>query len=103
MSQTIQEKNKKETIETIQQLESRLTSALRTAYVRSQLQPDWIYLLSAQSIGQALTRWVYLRQYKSFVAKQMNLLAEKKRKHHELLQELEENKKVKTVKKRMQV
>lgn len=92
----IQEKNKRETIETIQQLESRLTSALRTAYVRSQLQPDWIYLLSSQSIGQALTRWVYLRQYKTYVAKQMNALAEKKRKHQELLQQLEENKKVKT-------
>jgi len=91
----IQEKNKIETTEAIQSLESRLTTGMRRAYVRSQLQPTWIYLLSSQSISQALTRWVYLRQYKSFVAGQLNALSEKKRKHHELLIQLEENKKQK--------
>ena len=93
----LQEKQKKETADAITQVETRLTHALRSAYVRSQLQPDWIYLLSAQSIGQALTRWVYLRQYKSYVSQQMHALAEKKRKHQELLNQLEENKRAKTL------
>lgn len=92
---TIQEKTRSETIESIGQLEGRLTGAMRSAYIRSQLQPSWIYLLSAQTISQALTRWVYLRQYKSFVAQQLNALAEKKQKAHELLMQLEENKKQK--------
>lgn len=94
---TVQEKNKQLVSQAIAQMESRLTHALRTSYVRSQLQPDWIYLLSAQTISQALVRWVYLRQYKSFVSTQLSALAEKRRKHQELLVQLEENKKVKTL------
>lgn len=93
----IQEKNTKETAEAIDVLETRLTHALRTTYIRSQLQPDWIYLLSSQSIGQALTRWVYLRQYKTFVSQQIHALAEKKQLHQKLLVELEQNKKEKTL------
>ncbi|HUR30673.1 MAG TPA: hypothetical protein VMZ69_04525, partial [Saprospiraceae bacterium] len=92
----IQEKNKNETSHAIDELEDKMNHALRTAYIRSQLQPDWIFLLSSQSIGQALTRWVYLRQYKNFVAQQLRALSEKKQKHQQLLMELEENKKVKT-------
>jgi septal ring factor EnvC (AmiA/AmiB activator) len=92
-----QEKNKTEAALAIAQLETRLSHALRTAYIRSQLQPDWIYLLSAQSIGQALSRWVYLRQYKTYVSGQMNVLARKKEKHQALIQQLEENKKAKTI------
>jgi len=78
-------------------LDTRLSNALRTAYIRSQLEPSWIYLLSAQSISQALTRWVYLRQYKSFIQSQVNLLSEKREKHKALIEQLEENKKVKTI------
>jgi septal ring factor EnvC (AmiA/AmiB activator) len=92
-----QEKNKTEAEKAIHLLDTRLTNALRTAYIRSQLEPSWIYLLSAQSIGQALTRWVYLRQYKSFIQTQMNLLSEKREKHKALIEQLEENKKVKTI------
>ena len=92
----IQEKNKNETAQAIDQLEDRMNHALRNAYIRSQLQPDWIFLLSSQSIGQALTRWVYLRQYKTFVAQQLRALSEKKLRHQQLLLQLEENKKVKT-------
>jgi septal ring factor EnvC (AmiA/AmiB activator) len=92
-----QERNKNLAEKSISQLESRLTGALRTSYIRSQLQPDWIYLLSAQSLGQALTRWVYLRQYKSYVSGQLNYLALKKNQHQLLLKELEENKKAKTM------
>jgi septal ring factor EnvC (AmiA/AmiB activator) len=92
-----QEKNKTEAEKAINQLDSRLSNALRTAYIRSQLEPAWIYLLSAQSISQALTRWVYLRQYKSFILTQMNLLSEKREKHKALIEQLEENKKVKTI------
>lgn len=91
----IQEKNKIETEQTIGQLESRLYYALRTAYVRSQLQPEWIYLLSSASLSQALTRWMYLRQYKNYVFLQLAALSEKKQKHQELLLQLEENKKAK--------
>ncbi len=94
---SLQEKNKTEAEKAINQLDSRLTHALRTAYIRSQLQPAWIYLLSAQSISQALTRWVYLRQYKSFIQTQMQSLAEKREKHKAIIMELEENKKVKTI------
>ena len=93
----LQEKNKTEAEKSINQLDSRLSNALRTAYIRSQLEPAWIYLLSAQSISQALTRWVYLRQYKSFIQTQMNLLSEKREKHKALIEQLEENKKVKTI------
>lgn len=93
----IQEKNKTEAEKAINQLDTRLSHALRTAYIRSQLQPSWIYLLSAQSISQALTRWVYLRQYKSFIQTQIESLAEKREKHKAIIMELEENKKVKTI------
>lgn len=93
----MQEKDKTEAEKSISQLDNRLSHALRTAYIRSQLQPAWIYLLSAQSISQALTRWVYLRQYKSFIQTQMQLLAEKREKHKAIIMELEENKKVKTI------
>ncbi len=92
----IQEKNKNETAESIADLENRLNFALRMVYVRNQLQPEWIYLLSSQSISQALTRFVYLRQYRNFVSQQLKMLNEKKQKHHELLVQLEENKKIKT-------
>lgn len=94
---TVQEKNKTEAEKAIDDLESRLSHALRTAYVRSQLHPDWIYLLSAPSLGQAFTRWVYLRQYKMYVMRQMQSLSRKKQKHQELLTQLEENKKAKTM------
>jgi septal ring factor EnvC (AmiA/AmiB activator) len=93
----LQEKNKTEAEKAIYQLDTRLSHALRTAYIRSQLQPAWIYLLSAQSISQALTRWVYLRQYKSFIQIQMQLLTEKREKHKSIIMELEENKKIKTI------
>ena len=92
-----QEKNKTEAEKAINQLDTRLSHALRTAYIRSQLQPAWIYLLSAQTISQALTRWVYLRQYKSYIQTQMESLAEKREKHKAIIMELEENKKVKKI------
>ena len=92
-----QEKSKEEAALAIRQLESRLDHALRAAYIRSQLEPSWIYLLSAQSIGQALSRWVYLRQYKSYISSQMKTLAQKKQKHQELIIQLEENKKAKKI------
>jgi len=93
---SLQEQNKNEAAKAITQLDARLNHALRMSYVRNQLQPDWIYLLSAQSISQALTRWVYLRQYKSYVTQQLKELALKKGKHQELISQLEENKKEKT-------
>lgn len=91
-----QERNKNEAAKAITQRENRLNNALRMSYVRSQLQPDWIYLLSASSISQALARWVYLRQYKNYISLQMKELALKKEKHQELIVQLEENKKEKT-------
>lgn len=92
----LQEKNKTAAEKGIQQLETRLSFALRTAYIRSQLQPDWIYLISAQSIGEAISRWVYMRQYKSYVLAQMKALSQKKEKHQTLIAQLEENRKAKT-------
>jgi septal ring factor EnvC (AmiA/AmiB activator) len=92
----IQEKNKNEAAKAIDQLEVRLDHALRMSYIRSQLQPDWIYLLSAQTISQALARWVYLRQYKNYITGQLNELSIKKEKHQEIIIQLEENKKEKT-------
>ncbi|HJW28066.1 MAG TPA: hypothetical protein VJ508_02325, partial [Saprospiraceae bacterium] len=47
---SMQVKIKTEAEHNIQDLESRLSIALRTAFVRSQLQPDWIYLLSSVSL-----------------------------------------------------
>ena len=93
----LQEKNKTEAEKAMDQLESRLSYALRSAYIRSQLQPDWVYLISAQSIGQAIARWVYMKQYKSFVLRQLQWLSQKKQKHAHLIQQLEENRKTKTV------
>ena len=92
-----QEKNTKEADSAIDQLEARLQYALRTAYVRSQLQPQWVYLLSSSSFSQALMRWMYLRQYKRYVSEQLTALTEKKKLHQTLLQQLEENKKTKTL------
>ncbi|MEP6699996.1 MAG: peptidoglycan DD-metalloendopeptidase family protein [Bacteroidota bacterium] len=92
----IQEQNKNVAAKSITQYEERLNHALRMSYVRSQLQPDWIFLLSAQSISQALTRWVYLKQYKTFIAQQLKELAAKREKHQELITIIEENKKEKT-------
>ena len=91
----LQEKNKTEAEKAITGLESRLSFALRTSYIRSQLQPDWIYLLSAHSIGQAIARWVYMKQYRSYVMTQLTALAQKKQKHLTLIQELEQNRKAK--------
>jgi septal ring factor EnvC (AmiA/AmiB activator) len=93
----VQEKNKSETEKAMDQLESRLSFALRSAYIRSQLQPDWVYLISAQSIGQAIARWVYMKQYKSYVLRQLEWLSQKKQKHASLIRQLEENRKTKTV------
>ncbi len=93
----LQEKSKSEAEQAIGQLELRLSSALRTAYIRRELQPDWIYLLSAQSIGHALSRWVYLRQYRSYIMGQWRVLVEKKARHQALLRQLEENKKTKKI------
>ncbi|MEP6646734.1 MAG: peptidoglycan DD-metalloendopeptidase family protein [Saprospiraceae bacterium] len=92
----VQEQNKNVAANSITLYEERLNHALRMSYVRSQLQPDWIFLLSAQSISQALTRWVYLKQYKNFIAQQLKELAAKKEKHQELITIIEENKKEKT-------
>ncbi|HZV44074.1 MAG TPA: hypothetical protein VFF90_06330, partial [Saprospiraceae bacterium] len=64
---SVQVKIKKEAEQDIRDYESRLSYALRTAYIRSQLQPDWIYLLSSSSLSQLMIRWVYLRQYKNYV------------------------------------
>lgn len=74
---SLQEKSKAAAEESIDALETRLSFALRTAYVRSQLQPDWIYLLSSASLSQLMIRWVYLRQYKNYVVRQLNELSEK--------------------------
>lgn len=92
-----QEKNKTEAEIAINQLELRLSNALRAAYIRSQLSPGWIYLLSSQSIGQALARWVYMRQYKSYILGQLKALSQKREKHQALILQLEENKKAKTI------
>jgi septal ring factor EnvC (AmiA/AmiB activator) len=92
----VQEQNKIAAAKAIDQLETRLNHAFRMSYIRSQLQPDWIYLLSAQSISQALVRWVYLREYKRFVSQQLSELALKKKKHQEIIGMLEINKKEKT-------
>ncbi|HZV70445.1 MAG TPA: peptidoglycan DD-metalloendopeptidase family protein [Saprospiraceae bacterium] len=92
----LHEQSKNLAAKSISQFEERLNHALRMSYVRKQLQPDWIYLLSAQSISQALTRWVYLRQYKSFIAQQLKELAVKKSMHQQFISIIEENKKEKT-------
>ncbi|MEO6133134.1 MAG: peptidoglycan DD-metalloendopeptidase family protein [Saprospiraceae bacterium] len=92
----VQEQNKNLAAKSMTLYEERLHHALQMAYVRNQLQPDWIFLLSAQSISQALTRWVYLKQYKSYIAQQLKELALKKEKHQEMILVLEENKKEKT-------
>lgn len=92
----VHEQSKNLALKSISQYEERLHHALQMSYVRKTLQPDWIFLLSAQSISQALTRWVYLHQYKSFIAQQLKELARKKEMHQELIIIIEENKKEKT-------
>jgi septal ring factor EnvC (AmiA/AmiB activator) len=94
---SLQEKNKLNAEARIRDLESRMAGALRTAYFRSQLHPDWIYLLSASSLAQLMQRWVYLRQYKTYVAGQLTALATQKEQYRALLRELEANKAEKTV------
>lgn len=79
----------------IRQWDARLRVALRTAYIRSQLHPEWIYILSAQSIGAVIARWVYLRQYKDYVRRQWTALLRQKEKHQALLQQILENKRTK--------
>lgn len=93
----VQEKNAQEASKAIAQLETRLSYALRSSYIRVQLQPSWIYLLSSQSIGQALARWVYLRQYKGYILSQLKALAVKRAKHQAMIVALEESKKTKTL------
>ncbi len=92
---SIQEKNKLNAERHMDDLSHRLSHALRTAYFRSQLQPDWMYLLSAGSLSQVMVRWVYLRQYKNYVSRQLTSLAVQRAKHQALLRELEENKQAK--------
>jgi len=93
---SVQVKIKKEAEKDIKDYESRLSYALRTAYIRSQLQPDWIYLLSSSSLSQLMIRWVYLRQYKNYVTRQLQELAQKREQHKALIEELKENKEEKT-------
>lgn len=93
---SVREKQKSETIREIAQLESRLSSTLRSAYVRNRLQPSWLYILSAQTAGQALQRWVYLRQYNNYVRRQWQILSGKKAVLEEVLRQLTEDRKVKT-------
>ncbi len=92
----IQEKNKVEAERHIVDLHDRLSHALRTAFFRTQLQPDWIYLLSASSLSQMMVRWVYLRQYKAYVLRQWKALALQRERHKALIRVLEENKEAKT-------
>ncbi len=92
-----QEKNIAATAASINQLALRLSNALQTAYVRSQIQPDWIYLLSAPSLGQALSRWVYMRQYKNYIQRQVDYLSEKRKRYEELIVKLEKSKQSKTI------
>ena len=93
---SVQVKIKSEAEKDIKDYESRLSYALRTAYIRSQLQPDWIYLLSSSSLSQLMIRWVYLRQYKNYVTRQLQVLAQKREEHKALIEELKENKEEKT-------
>lgn len=84
------------TASAIDMLETRLGAGLQAAYVRSQIQPDWINLLSAPSLSQALSRWVYMRQYKSYIMRQVEMLAGQKVQYEELVSELEKSRKSKT-------
>ena len=93
---SVQVKIKAEAEHDIKDYETRLSYALRTAFIRSQLQPDWIYLLSSTSLSQLMIRWVYLRQYKNYVTRQLTALAEKREQHKQLIEELKENKEEKT-------
>jgi septal ring factor EnvC (AmiA/AmiB activator) len=93
---SVQVKIKAEAEHDIRDYETRLSYALRTAFIRSQLQPDWIYLLSSSSLSQLMIRWVYLRQYKNYVMRQLTSLAEKREQHKQLIEELKENKEEKT-------
>ena len=93
----VQEKNKTVAEARIRDLEGRLSHALRTAYFRSQLHPDWIYLLSASSLSQMMVRWVYLRQYKNFVAMQLSTLSSQKEQYKAMIRDLEESKQAKTL------
>ena len=92
----VQLKSKKEAEADISDYESRLSYALRSAFIRSQLQPDWIYLLSSSSLSQLMIRWVYLRQYKNYVTRQLGALSVKREQHKALIAELKENKEEKT-------
>ena len=93
---SVQVKIKAEAEHDIQDYQSRLSYALRTAYIRSQLQPDWIYLLSSTSLSELMIRWVYLRQYKNYVTRQLKALADKREEHKALIETLKENKEAKT-------
>ncbi len=95
--ESIQEKKIEEAAASIVQLESRLAQALQSAYVRSQLQPEWINLLSAPSLSQALSRWVYMRQYKSYMTRQVEILSDQKNHYEEMVENLVKSRKSKTV------
>ena len=92
----VQLKSKKEAETNIKAIESRLSYALRSAYLRNVMQPDWIYLLSSSSLSQLMIRWVYLRQYKNFMSRELTELASKREQHKQLIAELEVNRSAKT-------
>src|SRR5690606_3172527 len=91
----LQERQRQEAEAGIRHWDGRLRHALRTAYVRSQLHPDWIYVLSAESLGAVLARWVYLRQYRNFARRQWEALTRAKERHQTLLAELESTRRAK--------
>jgi septal ring factor EnvC (AmiA/AmiB activator) len=93
---TLTERKKTAAEQHIQDLEARFAFALRAAYFRTKLQPDWIYLLSASSLSQMMVRWVYLRQYKNYVLRQLKTLADQKAKYNEAIRTLEETREAKT-------
>lgn len=91
----VHESQKKIAETEIEHWQNRLQLALRSAYIRSQLHPDWIYVLNAQSLGMVIARWVYLRQYKLYVQRQWRMLQKKQQEHQQIINELETNRKVK--------
>jgi len=63
----------------LERLRSEYAGMLRTAYRQTINNSRWIFLLSSNSVNNAVQRWRYLKQYDDYRKKQASLIVETKK------------------------
>ncbi|MEL6717208.1 MAG: peptidoglycan DD-metalloendopeptidase family protein [Bacteroidota bacterium] len=79
----------------LERLRSEYAGMLRTAYRQKINNSRWIFLLSSNSVNNAVQRWRYLKQYDDYRKKQAGLIIETKKTLEIKINQLETKKKEK--------